>query len=161
MKFEVGDNAVHPAHGVGEVTSIEEREIAAEIQRFYVLKIHENGTKVMVAIDSAKKMGLRKPISRNDAKKVIESLRSKKIAVTSQPWNRRQREYNEMLNSGSPFEVAKVLRDLYRLRGEKELSFGERQLYERALARVVSEIAIARKVAESKIQGEIEEILSA
>ena len=48
MKFEIGDNAVHPAHGVGEVTSIEEKKIAGSAKHFYILKIAETGVTVMV-----------------------------------------------------------------------------------------------------------------
>jgi CarD family transcriptional regulator len=81
------------------------------------------------------------------------------VAVTSQPWNRRYREYTEMLKSGSPFEVAKVLRDLYRLKGDKELSFGERRLLDQARSLLVTELALARRCKEQRVEQEIESIL--
>ncbi|MCA9610364.1 MAG: CarD family transcriptional regulator, partial [Myxococcales bacterium] len=65
----------------------------------------------------------------------------------------------EMLNSGSPYEVAKVLRDLAVIRGEKELSFGERGLLDKARNLLVGELSIARRCKETKVQSEIEEIL--
>lgn len=133
MHFKIGDKSVHPHHGVGEVTAIEAKEIAGQKKTFYILKIVDNGMKVMVATDAAQRLGLRKVISRTEAKKVYDVLREKKIAVTSQPWNRRYREYIEMLNSGSPFEVAKVLRDLSLLKTDKELSFGERGLLDKKI----------------------------
>lgn len=161
MEFKVGDKSVHPHHGVGEVTAIEAKEIAGQKKTFYILKIVDNGMKVMVATDAAQRLGLRKVISRNEAKKVLDVLREKKIAVTSQPWNRRYREYIEMLNSGSPFEVAKVLRDLSLLKSDKELSFGERGLLDKAKSLLVTELAVARRCKEARVQDEIEEILSA
>ncbi len=161
MEFKVGDKSVHPHHGVGEVTAIEAKEIAGQKKTFYILKIVDSGMKVMVATDAAQRLGLRKVISRNEAKKVFEVLRDKKIAVTSQPWNRRYREYIEMLNSGSPFEVAKVLRDLSLLKTDKELSFGERGLLDKAKSLLVTELAVARRCKETRVQDEIEEILSA
>ena len=51
MEFKVGDKAVHPAHGVGEVTSIEKKTIAGNDKRFYILKIVDTGMTVMVPTD--------------------------------------------------------------------------------------------------------------
>ena len=64
-----------------------------------------------------------------------------------------------MLNSGSPVEVAKVLRDLSRLRGEKELSFGERRLLEQARNLLVAELALARRCKEQKVEQELDALL--
>ena len=106
-------------------------------------------------------MGLRDVISRRDAKKVIEILKDPSIAVTVQPWNKRYREYTEMLTSGSAFEVAKVLRDLHRVKEEKELSFSERRLLEQARNLVVTELALARKVDPKKVEKEVAAVLGA
>lgn len=159
MDFKVGDKAVHPAHGVGEVTSIERKSIAGSDKNFYILKIVESGMTVMVPVDGVKRLGLRVVISKREATKVMNELKKDEVAVTSQPWNRRYREYTEMLKSGSPIEVAKVLRDLSRLRGEKELSFGERRLLEQARNLLVAELALAKAVTEEKINKDIDKIL--
>jgi CarD family transcriptional regulator len=159
MTFKIGDKAVHPAHGVGEITSIEDREIAGHRKSFYILKIVESDMKVMVPTDGVQRLGLRAVISKKEAKGVLEILKQDEVAVTSQPWNRRYREYTEMLNSGSPESVAKVLRDLSRLRGEKELSFGERRLLEQARGLLVAELALARRCKEERVGAEIDAIL--
>ena len=57
--FKVGDKAVHPAHGVGEVTAIEQREIGGTKTTFYILRILDNGMKVMVPTSAATQVGLR------------------------------------------------------------------------------------------------------
>ena len=159
LEFKVGDKSVHPHHGVGEVTAIEAREIAGHKTTFYTLSLLGAGTKIMVATNAAAKLGLRKVVSRAQAKKVIDVLRDETLAVTSQPWNRRYREYTEMLNSGSLFEVAKVLRDLSVIRRDKELSFGERGLLDKSRALLVTELAVARRCKESTVQSEIEALL--
>lgn len=161
MSFKVGDKAVHPAHGVGEITSIEKREIAGTKKSFYILKIVDSGMTVMVPTDGVERLGLRNVISKSDAKKVLEILKEDEVAVTSQPWNRRYREYMDMLKSGSPFEVAKVLRDLVRLKSDKELSFGERRLLDQARSLLVTELALARRCKEQRVEKDIEGILSA
>ena len=94
-----------------------------------------------------------------EALEVLEVLEEKKIAVTSQPWNRRYREYTEMLNSGSLYEVAKVLRDLSLIKTDKDLSFGERGLLDKAKSLLVTELAVSRRCKEQRVQTEIEEML--
>ena len=159
--FEVGDKAVYPAHGVGEVTGIETRTIGKQRKQFYVLKILDSGMKIMVPTDNAKQVGLRRVISIEQADEVYDILKAPEVAVDTQPWNRRYREYMEMLKSGSPFEVAKVLRDLYRLKFDKDLSFGERRLLDTAKTLLVKELALARSCTEAVIETEIQAIFDA
>ncbi len=159
--FKVGDKAVYPAHGVAQVTGIESREIAGNKKEFYILKTLEGGMKLMIPIDGASKAGLRGIMSKKDAKKVLEILKADEVAVTAQPWNKRFREYNEMLSSGSAFEVAKVLRDLHRLKADKELSFSERRLLDQARNLLVAELALARGCDAGRVQKELETVLGA
>ncbi|HUT76917.1 MAG TPA: CarD family transcriptional regulator [Polyangia bacterium] len=154
--YKKGDKAVYPAHGVGEVIDIQVRSLGGTERLFYVLSILENGMKVMVPVETAAQAGLRPVMSRKDAKKVMEVLAADEVAVKTQPWNRRYREYMEMLKSGSPMEVAKVLRDLFRLKSEKDLSFGERRLLDTARALLVTELALAFKVKEQTIENQIQ-----
>jgi CarD family transcriptional regulator len=160
MEFKVGENAVHPHHGVGEVTAVETKEIAGYKKTFYILRIVDSGMKVMVPTDAADRVGLRGIISKKEADKVIGVLREATVVAASQPWNRRHREYVEMLKSGSLFEVAKVLRDLTRLKTDKDLSFGERRLLDQARSLLVTELALARKVKEDRVEAEIQTILA-
>jgi CarD family transcriptional regulator len=160
--FEVGDKAVYPAHGVGEVTGIERRAIGGnDVKTFYILKILDSGMKIMVPTDNADQVGLRQVISKKQAEEVFTILRAPEVAVDTQPWNRRYREYMEMLKSGSPFEVAKVLRDLYRLKFDKDLSFGERRLLDTARSLLVKELAIAKRCNESSVESDIQQIFDA
>jgi len=161
LEFEVGDKAVYPAHGVGEVTGVERRQLGGADKTFYVLKILDSGMKIMVPTDNAKQVGLRQVISKKEAGEVFTILKAPEVAVDTQPWNRRYREYMEMLKSGSPFEVAKVLRDLYRLKFDKDLSFGERRLLDTARSLLVKELAIAKRCGETKVENDIQQIFDA
>ena len=160
-QFDVGDKAVYPAHGVGEVTGIEQRAINKQSKTFYVLRILDSGMKIMVPTDNASQVGLRQVISAEEADQVYDILRAPEVAVDTQPWNRRYREYMDMLKSGSPFKVAKVLRDLYRLKFDKDLSFGERRLLETARSLLVKELALAKDCEESAIDEDIQGIFDA
>ncbi len=162
--FKIGDKAVYPAHGVGEVTSIEKRKVGAKDVDFYVLRILENGMKVLIPTTNIKNVGLRGVITRKEADRVIGILKNKKTLAPPdhQTWNRRYREYMEKIKTGSVFEVAEVLRDLYSLKygKEKELSFGERRMLEMARSLVVKELAIAQKKKEGEIEKELEKIFN-
>ena len=153
--YKKGDKAVYPAHGVGEITAIQMRSLGGQKRSFYVLEILENNMKIMVPVETAAAAGLRPLISRKDAKKVLDILKTDEVAVKTQPWNRRYREYMEMLKSGSPFDVARVLRDLYRLRSGKELSFGERRLLDTARSLLMTELAFSLRKKEATIEKEI------
>lgn len=156
--FKVGDKAVHPTHGVGQVTGIESRDIAGARGQFYVVQILESGMKVMVPTGAVDAAGLRVVMSEREADQVLAVFRVDEKAVGGGPWNRRQRAYNEMIKSGSPYEVAKVLRDLYsiKFKSEKDLSYGERGLLEKARNLLVKELALAKMVTEAAVEKEIE-----
>ncbi|MEO8905476.1 MAG: CarD family transcriptional regulator [Polyangiaceae bacterium] len=159
--FKAGDMAVHPAHGVGEVVELEDRDLGGRKTTCYVIKIKDSGLKVMVPTEAAARVGLRPVMKKKEAQNILEILKAPEVAVDLQPWNRRFRAYTEMLKSGLPSEIAKVLRDMYRLKFDKDLSFGERRLLDQARSLLVQELAIARKIAPVAMEGEIQQIFSA
>jgi CarD family transcriptional regulator len=156
--FKVGDKAVYPAQGVAEVISIDEKDIAGQRQSFYVLRILDTNRKIMVPVNNAKNVGLRPPISEREIRAIFAILKEENIAFDNQTWNRRYRGFMDKIKTGSVFDVAEVMRDLYRLRAEKSLSFGERRMLETARALIVKEIAVARDKSEDTVQAEIEKI---
>jgi CarD family transcriptional regulator len=161
VNFKIGDKAVHPAHGVGEVTAIEHRELGGTKGMFYILKILDNGMKVMVPTTAAQQAGLRGIMSGKEADSVLDTMRAREVAVDLQPWSRRFRAYTEMIKSGSPHEVAKVLRDMHRLKFDKDLSFGERRLLDQAKSLLMKELAFAKKLTEAQLAQTIADIFRA
>ncbi len=159
--FKPGDKAVHPSHGVGEVIAVETRDLGGTEAAIIVMKIMDTGLKVMVPTAAAKRVGLRPVMKKKEAQEILDILKAPEVAVDLQPWSRRFRAYTEMLKSGLPTEIAKVLRDMYRLKFDKELSFGERRLLDQARSLLVQELALAKKVKTDSIDNEIQQILSA
>src|SRR5579872_1334304 len=141
--FRVGDLAVYPAHGVAQIVGIETREISSNKQTFYILKILENGMKIMIPTRNAGAVGLRELIRADEVDEVFEILKSREVAVEGQTWNRRYREYMEKIKTGSVFEIAEVFRDLYILRNEKELSHGEKKMLELARSYLFRELQLS------------------
>lgn len=158
MAFKVGDMAVYPGHGVGVVEGIETREIASWKQTFYVLKILENGMTIMVPTANADAIGMRDIIPKAEVPKIFEVLSERDIKLDKQTWNRRYREYMAKIKTGSPYEVARVLRDLFILKGDKNLSFGERKMFDSAKGLLVKELAVAEGEPEAVIDAKLGEI---
>ncbi|MFO0755631.1 MAG: CarD family transcriptional regulator [Byssovorax sp.] len=161
IQFKVGDKAVYPAQGVAEVVNIEEKDIAGNRQRFYVLRILDTDRKIMVPVSNASAVGLRQVISEQEIREIFDILRERTIAFDNQTWNRRYRGFMDKIKTGSIYDVAEVLRDLYRLKTDKQLSFGERRMLDTARTLIVKEIAIARDQTEEQVKTEIEAIFLA
>ena len=160
-EFKVGDIAVYPAHGVGQVMSIENREIAGSKAKFYILKIMDSGMTIMVPTTNVRNVGLREVIGTNEVEAVYAILKERgEYTITEQTWNRRYREYMDKIKTGSIYEIAEVLRDLSMLRYEKELSFGERKMLDTARSLIIKELAIAQDKDEKTITLEIDTIFS-
>ncbi len=155
MKFKVGDRAVYPAHGVGVIERIEQRELSGSIMTFYVLRILDSDMMIMIPTDNVESVGLRELIKKDKIPQVYKVLRKKSVSVDTQTWNRRYREYMEKIKTGSVFEIAEVLRDLNLLKKQKTLSFGERRMLDTARTLLVKELALAKGVPEEKIEKDL------
>jgi CarD family transcriptional regulator len=158
--FNVGDMAVYPAHGVGLIEGIEEKSISGIEHIFYVIRILDNDMKIMIPRKNAAQVGLRKVISSNEVERVYAILEKKDVEFTPQTWNRRYREYMDKIKSGSIFDLAAVLRDLYILQMDKPLSFGEKKMLDTAKGLLVKELSIAKEKREEEITEGIESIFN-
>lgn len=156
--FKVGDLAVYPAHGVGRIEAIESRDILGKKQDFYIMKILENDMIIMIPVNNVESVGLRDIIDTEEVTKVYEIMKKRDIPPDNQTWNRRYRDYMEKIKTGSVYEVAEVLRDLYLLKVDKDLSFGERKMLDTAESLLLKELSIAKKTDESVIMSDIRAI---
>jgi CarD family transcriptional regulator len=156
--FEIGEVAVYPGHGVAKIESIEDKEFSGMKQSFYIMRILDTDMTIMVPVDGTNSAGLRCVIDSCEVKRVYEILKDRNVAHDNAPWNRRYKEYMEKIKSGSIFEVAMVLRELYSLRVWKELSFGEKKMFEIARNLIKKELSIALEKEEQMIEEEIEGI---
>lgn len=141
--FIAGNLVVYPAQGVGQIESIDHKDIGGSNCEFYIVRIRSNNITLMVPVQNAVNVGLRALVSPEQARIVLEHLRKdlEKSVFTGQNWNRRFREYSERLKSTDLTVVAEVLRELLLIGRTKELSFGERRLLEQAMSLVSGELA--------------------
>jgi CarD family transcriptional regulator len=161
-EFQVGDLAVYPAHGVGEIQAIESRVVNGEKHDFYIMKVLENGMVIMIPISNVESVGLRDIISKKDVPRVYDVMKSRKDGLPdNQTWNRRYRDYMDKIKTGSLYDVAEVFRDLSLLKLTKDLSFGERKLYDTAQVLLVRELSTAKDTDEDTIISELESLFVA
>ena len=156
--FRVGDLAVYPAQGVGVIEAIEKKEIMGNKQFFYIMKILGNSMTIMIPTNGAESVGLREVISKNEIPRVYEILKDRDIILDKQTWNKRYKEYLGKIKTGSVFEIARVLRDLFILKHSKDLSFGERKMMDTAKNLLIKEMSVATCDEEINIEQNINAI---
>jgi CarD family transcriptional regulator len=159
--FQIGALAVYPAHGVGVIESIQEREVAGLLQRFYIMRLLDTDMIIMIPTNNAMNIGLRTVIDPNSVTEVFDILKERPTRLNNQTWNRRYRDYMDKIKTGSLFRVAEVLRDLTLLKLEKELSFGERKMLDTAKNLLVKELSLVNNKEEDEIEALLQELLDA
>ncbi len=158
--FSEGDMAVYPAHGVGVIKAIETKNIGGIDQSFYVLEILDNSMRIMIPTASSSNVGLRAILKKSEVGDVLEILEDRTVELGTQTWNRRYRDYMEKIKTGSVHEVAVVLRDLFLLSVDKDLSYGERKMLDTAKNLIVKELSLAQNTDEEAVTKTIEAIFS-
>ncbi|HEY5203721.1 MAG TPA: CarD family transcriptional regulator [Roseiarcus sp.] len=145
--FRLNEFVVYPAHGVGQIVSIEEQEVAGFKLELFVISFSKDKLTLRVPTSKVTGVGMRK-ISDPDAARRSLDILTGRARVKRTMWSRRAQEYETKINSGDINAISEVVRDLYRSEAQPEQSYSERQLYEAALDRLVREIAAVQKSSE-------------
>jgi CarD family transcriptional regulator len=150
---------VYPAHGVGQILSIEEQEVAGAKLELFVINFIKDKMTLRVPTAKIVTVGMRKLAEAPMVKRALETLKGR-ARVKRTMWSRRAQEYEAKINSGDIVAIAEVVRDLFRSDTQPEQSYSERQLYEAALDRLSREIAAVQRVTETEAVKEIEAALA-
>ena len=138
--YKVKEYVVYPKHGVGQITEYKKINIGGIDVESYLLKFEKDKATGMVPIN--KQSHLRPLATINQVNKCISILKSKPKIKRSM-WSRRAQEYENKISSGKIYELAEVVRDLNK--GDDlmiDQSYSERQLFEKAYERILSEFNI-------------------
>jgi len=157
LEFNATEYIVHPAHGVGQMLSIEEQTVAGARLEFFVIFFAKSKMTLRVPVRKAANVRMRKPsdLSSVQVAKQILSETPRKVRGS---WSRLAQEYESKINSGDIVAIAEVARDLFRP-GDSGQSFSERQLYVSALDRLCGEIALVNGISEEQAVEELEGLL--
>lgn len=153
--FKTGEFVVYPSHGVGQITAIEEQEVAGFKLELFVVSFSKDKMTLRVPTAKAASVGLRKLADAEQVAKALSTLTGR-ARVKRTMWSRRAQEYEAKINSGDLVAIAEVVRDLYRSEAQPEQSYSERQLYEAAVDRMTREIAVVDDVTETEALKKIE-----
>ena len=148
--FNVGDKIVHPMHGAGTISAIEEKNIGNETEEYYIISM-PGEVKVMVPIAKAEQIGVRNIIAESDVSKVLGILEEDETEMSNN-WNKRYRDNMDKMRSGNIFEVADVVRNLSFKQKEKGLSTGEKKMLNNAKQILVSELVLAEHSSKEEVE---------
>ena len=148
--FNVGDKIVHPMHGAGTISAIEEKNIGNETEEYYIISM-PGEVKVMVPIAKAEQIGVRNIISEGEVSKVLGILEEDETEMSNN-WNKRYRDNMDKMRSGNVYEVADVVRNLSFKQKEKGLSTGEKKMLNNAKQILVSELVLAEHSSKEEIE---------
>ena len=158
--FQTEEYIVYPAHGVGQIVSIDKHEVAGIELEMFVISFEKDKMTLRIPIEKASAIGLRSVSSPDLILKAMETLKGR-ARVKRAMWSRRAQEYEQKINSGDLIAIAEVVRDLHRNDEQREQSYSERQLYEAALERLTRELAVVDGVEESAAQAKVDQVLEA
>ena len=147
--FKTGEYIVYPAHGVGQITAIEEQDIAGHTLELFVVSFEQDKLTLRVPVSKITSAGMRKLAEPETIEKALKTVQGR-ARVKRTMWSRRAQEYEAKINSGDLISISEVVRDLFRAENQPEQSYSERQLYEAALDRMAREIAAVNKMSETE-----------
>ena len=156
-EYKIKDHIVYPKHGVGQITEFKKINIGGIDVETYVLKFEKDKANGMVPVN--KQSHLRPLATINQVNKCISILKSKPKIKRSM-WSRRAQEYEAKISSGKIYELAEVVRDLNK--GDDlmvDQSYSERQLFEKAYERLLSEFQIVMNLPFEDAQKKLDKAL--
>ncbi|MGI9368965.1 MAG: CarD family transcriptional regulator [Ruegeria sp.] len=158
-EFRPNDYVVYPAHGVGQIISIEEQEVAGFTLELFVISFEKDKMTLRVPTNKVTESGLRSLSSPDVISQAMRTLKGK-AKVKRAMWSRRAQEYEQKINSGDLISIAEVVRDLHRTDDQREQSYSERQLYDAALERLTREVAAVSGADEISAAKQVDEVLT-
>lgn len=160
MTFNVGETVVYPNHGAAVIEDIETRQVKGEDLEYLVLRIvGQTDLIVRVPACNLDLVGVRDVVDSEGLEQVFAVLRAPHVEEPTN-WSRRYKANLEKLHSGNVMKVSEVVRDLWRRERDRGLSAGEKRMLAKARQILVSELALAEKVAEDKAEILLDEVLA-
>ena len=157
--YKVGSKVVYPLHGVGVISSIEDKTVLGETRSYYIIKLAISDMTVMIPTHRSDDLGLRLVVKSKDVKQALKLIEEDSVQV-DEDWKTRYQHNFEKIKSGSIFDVAEVVRTLFHRNKVKELSIMEKKLYENAYRLLVDEISIVSDMEKEKVQSIVAEKLT-
>ena len=141
MDFSIGDQVVHPKHGVGQITGQKQLQFVEGFENYYVIQVGDKGLVVSIPIRKMEELGVRPVMAQAKLTRVMDTLRSAPYRL-SENFKTRQGRASEKLKTGLPLKIAEVVRDFTWRKHRKSLSAADARLLDHGMDLLSAEIAL-------------------
>ena len=145
MAFAVGDQVVYPSQGAGVVAETTTRKVLGETDEYLKIVFVRGGLEVLIPLKKGEEVGLRHAIGKDEIERLTEAIIKGDISLPSQ-WPPRYRAEQDILATGNPYELARLIGLLTQRDFEKSLAATEREVLESAKSALASEIAVVKEL---------------
>lgn len=156
MKFNIGETIIEPTNGICTMEGMRRMHVDGQDMTVYIF--NSNNAKVYVPADQIEKRNIRRPMSREDVKKVLQSLKQP-VSPNREDARLQYNYYREIMKSGDPMRIARLLRDLFILDQNDELKGKEKEIMEQAKKFLTDEISYIRQSSKSAVTEQMMESL--
>lgn len=160
LQLKRGDKIVYPGHGVGIIEEIATKSLGNESAQFYVVRLETTGMRLFIPVDQIQHKAIRKIIKQEEVTQILETIkRSRKKVKDLESWNRRIREYSEVVKNCEAKELAELICEFKSLNKIKNLSFGEKKILDTAKQLLASELSLANGTPVAEITAKLDELI--
>lgn len=159
MTFEVGDHVVYPSQGAGVVQERTTRVVLGESHEYLKIVFVRGDMEVLVPLKRGDEVGLRHTVGQDEIGRLMEAVRSADLTLPNQ-WPPRFRAEQEILSSGSAYDLARLIGVLAKRDVEKGLAATEREVLENAKAMLASELAVVQALELEAAGAQIDEAMA-
>ncbi len=156
MKFNIGETIIEPTNGICEVEGMKRLHLDGKDITVYIFKSSQQNAKVMVPADQIERRNIRRPMSREDVKRVLASLKQP-VSPNRNDARLQYNHYREIMKSGDPMRIARLARDLYILDQSDDLKGKEKEIMDQAKKFLCEEISFVREASKTEVMKTIDE----
>jgi RNA polymerase-interacting CarD/CdnL/TRCF family regulator len=156
MKFKIGETIIEPTNGICVMKGMRRMTVDGKEMTVYIFDAHN--AQVYVPVEQVEKRNIRRPMSREEVKKVLAALKTP-VATSRGDARLQYQNYREIMKSGDPIKITRLLRDLYILDEADDLKGKEKEIMEQAKKFLCDEIAYVRDQSKIQVMESINEAL--
>ncbi|MFO7546891.1 MAG: CarD family transcriptional regulator [Trueperaceae bacterium] len=158
MTFEVGDHVVYPSQGAGVVQERTTRSVLGETHEYLKVVFIRGDMEVLVPLRKGEEVGLRHTVGVDEIGRLFESVRSADLSLPNQ-WPPRFRAEQDILSSGSAYDLARLIGVLAKRDVEKGLAATEREVLDTAKGMLASELAVVQELSLQEAERQLDEVV--
>ena len=159
VTFKVGDHVVYPSQGAGVVQERTKREVLGKTHEYLKVVFVRGDMEVLVPLRKGEEVGLRHTVGADEIERLLEAIRSADLTLPNQ-WPPRFRAEQEILSSGSAYDLARLIGVLAKRDVEKGLAATEREVLENAKTMLASELAVVQDIELDDATAKLDEVIA-